>query len=271
MGMMDFEDGDLVPGTDDGDPGEAESAGTENTESGQPGPVPYHRFKEVNDSLRNYKEIGSADDFHRLMHWEQSFAEDPAGWWLQFSAQIDGLPDVVRQAIDAYNRGETAVTPQQAPNPAKPGPDAEESESLPEWAADLVEKVQSLSEDASKRQQKEAEAAREELLNSMHDLWLKQDKEAKVKSPNIRVRAALLAAAAAAPNISSREEAVALARAAWEEERKGLIDEALEAGQSGRGAPRSVPGSGSGGGNLPEPPKTLEEAKKAALAVFLRD
>lgn len=267
---MAFEDGDLVPGTDDGDLGDPSSAETENTDRGAPGPVPYHRFKEVNDSLRGYKEIGSAEDFHRLMQWEQTFAEDPAGWWMQFSASIDGLPDPVRQAIDAYNRGETVMTPQQTPNPAPSGTGPEESE-LPAWASDLVEKVQSLSEDASKRQQKEAEAQREELLNSMHDLWLQQDKEAKVKSPNIKVRAALLAAAAAAPNISSREEAVALARAAWEEERKGLVDEALEAGKTGQGAPKSVPGSGSGGGNLPEPPKTLEEAKKATLAFYMNN
>src|SRR5262245_46832489 len=88
-------------------------AGAQNTdnESGgtPPETIPYSRFKEVNDAYRPYKELSDvgydADSLRQLAEFETSFKVDPVSTWLAVAANIDGLPQEMKDMAQRHLDG----------------------------------------------------------------------------------------------------------------------------------------------------------------------
>lgn len=253
----------LVPGTgeDTEDDTDTDSpAGESNTDTdgeGDRGPIPYSRFKEVNDQLKEIKgtvepiqeilDVGyDADSLRQLADLDMRFRDNPVQTWLAVAKQIDGLP---KEALEAL---ESAVGSSGTPA-AKNGSQEKGEEEIPEWAKPVVAHVQ-------QNVQREAQEARTRMLDTALDSWRKADEKAGIKTSE---RAMLTFIQSAAPRSKSIEELVRLARTEYLEERDEMIGTTAAAGK--RKGPRSVPGSGAPANGEAEP-QTLEDATKLAMA-----
>jgi hypothetical protein len=255
---------DEVPPVDDaGTP-----AGATITDTAEaPGPIPYSRFKEVNDTRRKleeaitpYRELEgmgySPEDFRRLVAWEDEYAADPVGWALNNAleqATDSGVKAAIESAIAAKTGG-SAETPS-APEGSQP--DSGSDDEPPAWAKRIIEKHE--------REEREAEMrARSEAFDALTNAWKELDKKDNVKSPTEAALTTWLYAAAA--QHSEPVEILRAARQSWLAEREEILKEAVTPARDGDTIPRPVPGGGEGAATVREPvrPRTLDQARKLA-------
>jgi hypothetical protein len=251
---------EVTPGTDPGSPAEAD-----NTDTGQtPGPVPYSRFKEVNDSRRSLEEkfaplteleqLGyQPEDFRRLAAWEQEYASDPVGWALQNALEQEQNADVKAQieAAIAAKDGGNADTP-----PAPVDAPAADTEP-PEWAKPLVEKHLAA--------EREAELAqRAQVYDSLVDAWKQLDTTDGIRTPSeVALNTWILFAS---QQYSEPVDILRAARQGYLAEREEVLKEAVTPTRNGATPPSAVPAGGDGQPLVREParPTTLDQARRAA-------
>lgn len=255
---------DEVPPIDDaGSP-----AGAENTDtSSSPGPVPYSRFKEVNEARRQleeqvmpYRELEgmgySPEDFRRLAAWENEYAQDPVGWALA-NALEQADSDEVKAAIEsvlAVKGGGSAEAP---PASDKSTPDEEAEAEPPSWAKPIIER--------HLQEERAAEAkARADAYDAVTNAWKELDAKDEIKSPTDAALTTYIYAAAA--QHSEPVEILRAARQSWLAEREEILKDAVTPARNGDAIPRPVPGGGDGAAVAREPvrPRTLDQARKLA-------
>lgn len=274
--MSTFETGAPVTGTGQPAPeaGADPSAGTLNTETGQPptgGPpdaIPYSRFKEVNDryaAVREYEDLArlglDADSLRNLAEFEATMMQDPVGTWMSVAGNIEGLPQEVKDVIARHREsGQDPAATGQPPQPQQPQPaDPQQptTDEPPTWAQPLIE-------DYTTRQQQEEQQARSQMLDSILSQWRTADEAAGIKPPPDSVMLSFIAAHAQS-GTTPEEIAVNARTAAMAWRAEVLQNEIRPPSGPGAGAPRPVPASGAPAGT-PQTPKTLEEARRASLA-----
>ena len=253
-------------------------AGASNTETpagGVPETVPYPRFKEVNDAYRPFKEMADAygadaDSMRQLLDWDAAFAADPSNAWLQVGeAYLDQLPPPVAEAIRQVRSGNSGEGGDQGP---KTGAASEvaQGDDPPEWFKRWEkESYSKTAETVQQREEREAEDARQALLDDILDQWEQQDKAEGVvwahgDDAETQTRAIRLSYIRnAAMDTKSVEEILPQARRSALAFREGILRDAHNQGK-GVVAPLAVPSGGPAPGNKPEVPKTLAAATKAA-------
>lgn len=270
---------DPAPGTAEpvADDGDTSTDGSQKTDTGTPPPanVPYSRFKEVIDArkaseerLQPYLELESlgypADELQRLTQWETEFINDPVSAWIATAESIQDLPDSIKEAIAAH-KGE-APPPPSVDRDAAPKPtDESTQEDVPAWAQKLIERDearQQAEQQAAERAQAEANRSRsQEILAGMIETWKAQDEKDGVTTPPRTMLAHLMAAARVS---QTPDEAVALARKDWLEDREASLGDVIKRPTTGL---RTVPGGGPAPpGQPPRVARTLKEATKLATA-----
>lgn len=236
-------------------------------DGGQPGPIPYSRFKEVNDAKNTLEErmqpfadledLGyPADELQRLAQWEQEYMQDPVGVWLRQAEQIDGFPEELKAAITAHAATGAQGNGSTDGPPAPTGASSEAGDEPPEWARPLIQ-------DHQTRQEREQAEAISSFYDGLVSAWKDLDKEQSISTPDEAIHAHL---AAASPNAGSAEELLRTARETWLAVRSATLGaEIRPPGRTGT-VPQSVPGSVGSVSAPPVRPRTLQEAKKLALA-----
>lgn len=252
--------GDAAPGTGqppatstEQPPAEATTTETPAQEGQPPETIPYPRFKEVNDQLREYRDLGDVDSLRQLADWAGEFDQNPVGTWLAVAKEMaDQLPQSIRDALAA----EASVqTPKPQGNTPPQQPESSNDEP-PAWAKPLLE-------DKEKRDAEVEASARREALNSLLQQWKDADAKDGLKSiPDERMLTFISGNAGVA---SSMDNLLERARGEWLELRKETLGESVERDESG--APRRVPGS------APPPPqprkiRSLAEASAEAEAAI---
>jgi hypothetical protein len=244
----------------------ASSADSENTAAGEaPGPIPYARFKEVNDARRTLEEaitpyrelegIGyGADDLHRLASWEQEYAQDPAGWLMEQLAQQEQIDPSVKAAIEAAKGNGDATATAPAVGDATPT-DQTPTDEPPSWAKPLVEDLQS-------RQLAAEREATVQLMDSLEEAWQKIDAQQDVTTPRTAMLTYLQVAGA---QFSEPIDVLRAAREQFIADRSEMLGDVVKA-KNGPTPPHAVPGSGGGDAPVTPPPRprTLDEARRAA-------
>lgn len=259
---------DVAPGTDDVPaPPVDPSAGTLNADTASGGPpesIPYGRFKEVNDQLREYKELEAMgydpSSLMNLANWEIGFGTDPAGEWLKLAERIDGLPESVKAAVrEAQQQATVSTGSNQGETPSSPST----SDEPPPWAQELIADKTRREQEAQARAESEAS---QQVLDTMLQQWNELDKQAGLVDQEGN------------PLISDRQKLNFIAGASGAGEDIDTIlnvarTEAIELLEVGRkqiilppGSPRSVPGGTSTPSAPAVAPKTLKEASAMAKA-----
>lgn len=251
------------------------SAETLTTDTGgEPGPVPYSRFKEVNDQLSELRPYDSlrqygydADSLSRLAAFEAAFTEDPHGTTAKLVDNLD-LPDEAKTQIKGMldSQSDEPTTGGGTPDT----PDAPSTEP-PSWAKPLVEDYQT-------RQQQEVsareEAARNQMLDQVISHWDEMDKsdsEALGRSVAIpdTIRLSLIATHASSNRYQDPVSLAKGARADAVAYRESILGSSVVPPGS-RTGPRSVPNSAA----TPSPAQKfggdIKSASKAALAAIER-
>jgi len=248
--------GTSVSGTEE-TPTPDQSAGTVNTDTGGPPEnIPYARFKEVNDQLRELKgyaplvEAGyDPDSMGRLVAFEEAYREDPAGTISQVVDAMD-LPDTTKHAITSMLRnGE----------PAQSDDDDEvEPEEPPAWAVPLIE-------DHQNRQQRETDEYYDNMLDAAINHWKAKDEKDGIETPP-QIILRQIRASVDDGNFQTVEELADHARSELMGYREATLGSALSHRRTG---PSSIPGSGVPRG---EPVKfdNIKEATKAAELAIQR-
>lgn len=264
-----------APGIGEATPGipGSTSAATQTTvpQEQAPGPVPYSRFKEVNDTknalqekYQPYTELEEfgygADDLQRLVAWEQEYTQDPVGAWLRQADQIEGLPSEVKAAIAASQAGGTQGTSATDTSPPQSA-DGQESagDEPPEWAKPLLQ-------DHAERVTAKEQEAISGFYDAIVKAWDDMDSAQGIRTPDAAKHAFI---ASASVNASSAEDLLRAARESYIASREEILGQAVRLpGQHGETVPRSVPGGGpsAGGANPPPRPRSLREATKMAQA-----
>lgn len=228
------------------------SAGTQNSDSGQgdPGPIPYARFKEVNDQLRGYKELESMgytlDSLRGLAQWEMEFQQDPAGSWLRVAANMEGLPEDIQMAVKDHLS---------IPYGDGSDDDSDDTDEDATSVAALSTEDQEILEWAKAERARRVTEGRQATLNWIVDEWRKLDTEKGVKTPD---EAAILSfISGAAGTGSTKEEILESARGVWLKAREDAHSEVVK--PVGMGLPAPVPGGAATTGSEPTKPKTFEE------------
>jgi hypothetical protein len=264
-----------APGIGEATPGSpvSSSAATQTTvpQDPAPGPVPYSRFKEVNDAKKSleeqyqpfaeFEDFGyGADDLQRLVSWEQEYTQDPAGTWLRQAEQIESLPPEVKAAIAASQVGGTQGTPTTDGTPPQSDDGLQESDDEPPvWAQPLLQRH------AEETAAKEAEAI-SGFYDAIVKAWDDLDTAQGIRTPDAAKHAFI---ASASVNSSSAEDLLRNSREAYLSSREEILGSAVKVpGRDGNTVPRSVPGGGpgSGGATPPPRPRTLKEASRMAQA-----
>jgi hypothetical protein len=245
-------------------PAPVPSAGTQNTDTvqpGDPGPVPYTRFKEVNDrynQLRGYEELAQygydPDSLGRLAAFEAGYISDPTGTIGALVDELD-LPEEAKASIK-----EALGTPS-TPAGGVNGTEDEGTSSLSPEDRELLDWAKSARE-------RETERAREAQLDSVVNAWKAMDKTDRLESPDdVRILTEI-SAAAARGGFRTHEELAAAARDGYMRERERILGTAVQ--RNGRGTP---PPALPEGGALPAPPqrfRTLADANKVVKAALER-
>jgi hypothetical protein len=242
-------------------------AGAQNTETltaDDPGPVPYARFKEVNDryaAVRGYEELSQygydPDSLGRLAAFEASYIQDPTGTITALVNELD-LPQEAKASI-----AEALGTPSTQP----PGPGAAADDEN-EGRAQLSPEDRELLDWAKDARAREESDARNAQLDSVVNIWKAQDKKDQLESPDdIRILTEI-SAAASRGGFSNLQQLAEAARGGYMSERERILGGAIQ--RNGRGTP---PPALSEGGALPAPPqrpRTLAEANKIVQAALER-
>lgn len=248
--------GTPAPGTEE-TPTPDQSARTENIETGgPPESIPYARFKEVNDQLRELKgytplaEAGyDPDSVGRLVAFEAAYQEDPTGTIASVVEAMD-LPDTTKNAVTAMLRNGVLAQDDDV--------EETEPEEPPDWAKPLIE-------DHNARAEAEESQYYDNLLQKGINHWQAKDKEEGVTTPE-RIILRQIRASVDDGNFSTIEELSEHARSELMGYREETLGSALVNRRTG---PSSIPGSG-----VPrsEPAKfgSMKEATKAAEAAIRR-
>lgn len=249
--------GTSVSGTEE-TPTPSQSAGTVNTDTGgPPESIPYARFKEVNDQLRDlkgYVPVAQAgydpDSVGRLIAFEEAYREDPTG---TIAAVVDAmeLPDATKNAVkgllnsDSVQAQDVNFTDDELDEP-------------PEWARPIIE-------DHQARMVREESDYYDGLLQKGIDHWKSQDEKDGISTPE-RIILRQIRASADDGNFRTVEELADNARSELMGYREETLGSALSTRRIG---PSSIPGSGVPRG---EPVKfsSIQEASKAAEAAIRR-
>jgi hypothetical protein len=241
------------------------SAGTQTTDTsaGEPGPIPYARFKEVNDelaSLRPYRELEElgydSDSLGRLASFDYAYQQDPVGVTGQIVDNLD-LPDAQKAAIKSLLGSESA---QGGGNQEQEDPAAD----APAWARELLEDKRQREAAARQAQETREEQARTEsldgMLKSMMEKWTELDERDGLNTPE-NIKLSLIASHANRGGFSTTDELLSAARGDVLQFRDSTLGSAVQR--------PSMRAPVSGGTALPSPPvgfKDLREASKAAAA-----
>jgi len=260
--------GEAVPSTPQ--PPTSPDTSVPNAGDAVPGPIPYARFKEVNDARRaleeqyqpyaELEELGyPVADLQRLTAWEQEYVQDPVGAWLRQAEEIANMPDAVKAAIQSYQES-AGSAPKANPADGTPPPASATltpDEEPPEWARPLIE-------DREARVQREQEEAISSFYDGMVAAWQQLDETQGLVTPEEAIHAHL---AAASPQAGSAEELLRTARETWLAVRESTLGAAIKPpGRTGT-VPQPVPGSvGASGGAPPVRPRTLREATQLAAS-----
>jgi len=249
----------------------AEALTTDMQPDGQePGPVPYSRFKEVNDAysqLRGYETLAQygydPDSLSRLANFEANYVQDPGNTIMALVDNLD-LPDESKTAIRGMLVTDDSETPAGGGTPSTP--ESGGAEEPPAWFKPYAERVQR--EDQAMRSAVELEQ-RNQALNEVLSHWDDMDKAAGIASPREGIKLALISSAAASGAYSDTQSLAQAARAEWIAEREeGARSHFVPPGSVT--GPRSVPGSAA----LPSPPQNfggdIKKATRAAMAAIER-
>lgn len=270
--------GTSFSGNDEGDlgvtpPAPASSAGTKNTDTGQldgsdPGPVPYTRFKEVNDRFQELRDYGQLQEYGytpdhlvRLAQFEAGYLRDPVGTVKALVDDLD-LPSEAKSRITESLGIETKASgdggDDDGDGSTSTGLSPEDRELL-NWARQRR---------AQETQDRET-AERNRQLDQVVNAWKASDEADKLDSPPEKRMLAFISASAASGNFRSLEELAEAARNEWLEERDRLLGSAVQGGRRRGTPPPALPENGV----LPAPavrPKTLRDASKLAQAAMER-
>lgn len=249
-----------------------------------PQTIPYTRFKEVNDARREiesrlepYTELEAMgygpEDLRRLADWETQYALDPTGTWLQHATTLDDLPQEVKDAVAKHassgSQGTGESGPAASSGDGEPGGGAPQAESgePPEWAKPLIA-------DFTSRKEAEVRQANSDALDGLLSQWDDLDKadglvdsDGKSLTP---MESKLAHIGAAARVATSHDELLQLARGDFLRSRESILGTQAGFVRNGDTPPKTVPGGGTGSvpPNAPEPPKTLDQARKLAEAAM---
>jgi len=259
--------GASVPGNEGGvstpTPTAPPSAGTQitDTPSDAPGPVPYARFKEVNDqlvALKGYTELNEfgydPDSLGRLAAFEAQYVRDPTGTIGLLVDDLD-LPQEAKASIKealAMPTGQSEDIVDEEPTTASLSPEDRE---LLDWARGARER--------------ETQAASEAQLDSVVNAWKALDKQEEVRTPPDHRVLTFISAAAARGGFATIEQLAENARNDYLDERQQILGGAYQGSRQRGTPPPALPGSGV----LPAPaqaPKTLREASRLAQAAMER-
>lgn len=247
-------------------PAPVPSAGTQNAETvigdTDPGPVPYSRFKEVNDryaQVRGYEELAQfgydPDSLGRLAAFEAGYIRDPVG---TIGALVDEL-DLPQEA--------KASVKEALGTPSPPGPSGVNGDEG-DGTSSLSTEDRELLDWARSAREKETNQAREAQLDSVVNIWKANDTKEKIASPDdIRILTEI-SAAAARGGFRTHEELAVAARDGYMAERERILGTAVQ--RNGRGTP---PPALPEGGALPAPPqkfKSLADVNKVLKAALER-
>jgi len=254
-----------VPGAGEGDPGSSPGTPAEaqptDTPGGAPGPVPYSRFKEVNDqknqlaervgALDEMAQLGyTADDFRRLATWEQEYLQNPTDVWVEHAlTQIQDLPPDVKAALETYQAAKAAGNAESQP---APGADPNQP---PPWAQEILEKER-------RREAAEAQQATSGALDSLIAAWKQLDEQQGIQTPE----KAMLTYIAGFSDAGDLPSILRGAREEFLSHREDMLKGAVQPMRSGTTPPSAVPGSGAGSALAAAPvrPRTLAEATRLA-------
>jgi hypothetical protein len=258
----------VAPGTDGVQgayPDPISPAAAQNTEQGQgePGPIPYTRFKEVNDQLRPYKELErvgyDADSLRGLAEWEQTFRGDPVSNWMQIAKNIEGLPEGVQMAIaDFYDE------PYDTEDYSDVSDDGEGETGQTVVDPLQDERVRNAIEYTEARQRRDEQEARLGVLNEIQDGWRALDKQQNIEDP-VDEQTMLTLIAGSAGTGGSKDEILQNARATWLNIRKGAQSSMVKTGPL-PGLPPAVPGGAAPTTAGAPRPKTFAEMNALILA-----
>lgn len=258
-----------APGTGgDTDPAAGTPAGALNTDNGggqAPDTVPYSRFKEVNDSLVQYKgsygqleELGyDADSLRQLVGFEVAYQQNPTRVLNELVEGLGDLPPEAKAAIKEH-LGAAAAPP--AATQDNGGQQGGENEEPPAWAKPLIE------DHVARQTQREADD-RSAKLDEVIRLWNDADTKDNLRTPE---RAMLAHIAINAPHFNTTAEIAEAARKDY----MGVVEEQLGGERStlrdtrATGSPLTVP---AGAGLTPTPPnkiRSISEASALALAAI---
>lgn len=228
----------VAPGTD-GVPGAGidpnTPAGAQNTAPGQaePGPIPYDRFKEVNDRLRPYAELEragyTADSLRGLVEWEHTFQLDPVTNWMQVAKNIEGLPEGIQMAIaDHFDE------------PYDPDSDDDDGgdDDTPAYDPKQDPEVRDAIEYAKSAREREAREERLGLLNSITSEWDKANEAQGLEKLPEELMLSFIAGAAGTGG-NDAAEIMNTARNDWLKVREMALRHQVKPGSTG--LPPSVP------------------------------
>lgn|SRR5215471_876821 len=259
--------GASVPGNEGGistpTPPAPPSAGTQitDTPADGPGPVPYARFKEVNDqlvSLKGYSELASygydPDSLGRLAAFEAQYVQDPTGTIGLLVDDLD-LPQEAKASIKEALAMPTGQSEEPVEEELATASLSSEDRELLDWARGARER--------------ESQAASEAQLDSVVNAWKALDKEEAVRTPPDHRVLTFISAAAARGGFNSLTELAVNARNDYLEERGEILGGAYQGSRSRGTPPPALPGSGALPAS-PQTPKTLREASRLAQAAMER-
>ena len=244
-----------VPGTEEG-ASSPESSRDVKPDGGPPDAIPYARFKEVNDQLRElkpYQDLARAgydhDSMVRLIQFEEAYREDPTGTISSVVEAMD-LPDATKSAVKGLLDGvqEQSFVTDEGNEPEEP----------PEWAKPIIE-------DHASRMKADEDAYYDRLLDAGISHWRKLDEKDQIETPE-RIILRQIRASVDEGNFSTVEELAEHARSELMGYREATLGSAYS---SRRVGPTSVPGSGVAS-SPPVKFDSIKEATKAAQAAMER-
>ena len=247
----------------------APPAGASNTDTSQagqePGPIPYARFKEVNDRYSQLKDFESLveygytpDHLSRLASFEAGWLRDPVG---TVKALVDDL-DLPSEAKSRIVESLGVQAPDASGDGGDDGDDGQNSSGLSAEDRELLEW-------ARQRRARDEQETRNQQLDTVVNIWKAKDSEDKLKSPKDRAILTYISTAASLGNHRTYADLADAARKLWLEDRDEILGGAVQRSRDNGNPPPALPDSAV----LPAPaqrPRTLAEANKLVKAALER-
>lgn len=223
-------------------PAEAQNTDTQ-PGAAEPGPVPYSRFREVNERaqrLAGYETLAEfgydPDSLGRLAQFEAAYVQDPSGTVAQLVDNLD-LPDEAKTSIRELLEAESDEPPAGGGTPPTP---ADPQSEPPPWARELIEDKRG--RDRAAVEERET-AAQQQALDEVLNHWGELDKAAGVQNgAREGMKLALIASHAASGRYPDARALAEAARAEWIAEREESLGSTIvqREGIGPRSVPRSV-------------------------------